>query len=290
VLEAPPNPSAAMSSSRKTDRPATVPDKASVLPLSPARGPGRTTSVRPNVVTLRAKAHCIHCTLREHCLPAGLEGDDLWEFDELFEGQRRVRKGDMLFHAGGAFVALYAIRVGSLKTSILAEDGREQVAGCQMAGEIIGLDGIATGCHTCSAVALEDSEVCALPFDRLEQMAQGNPVVRNSVRQLLAAEVRRNHGHMLLLGSMRAEERVASFLLNLAERYRRRGYSASEFVLRMTREEIGSYLGLKLETVSRVFSRLQADGLIQAQGRDVKLLDPPELHHLVGRDGPPTDL
>jgi CRP/FNR family transcriptional regulator len=167
---------------------------------------------------------------------------------------------------------------------------REQVAGYQMAGEIIGLDGIATGCHTCNAAALEDSEVCAVPFDRLEQMAQANPVIRNSVRQLLAAEVRRNHGHMLLLGSMRAEERVASFLLNLAERYRRRGYSGSEFVLRMTREEIGSYLGLKLETVSRVFSRMQADGLIQAQGRDVKLLDPPQLNHLVGRDGPPSDL
>ena len=279
-----------MSSSRKTDSPATAPDKASVVPLRPGRERARPTAARPNVVTLRAKTHCIQCTLREHCLPAGLEAEDLWEFDELFEGQRRLRKGDMLLHAGGTFVALYAIRVGSLKISILAEDGREQVAGYQMAGEIIGLDGIATGCHTCNAAALEDSEVCAVPFDRLEQMAQANPVIRNSVRQLLAAEVRRNHGHMLLLGSMRAEERVASFLLNLAERYRRRGYSGSEFVLRMTREEIGSYLGLKLETVSRVFSRLQADGLIQAQGRDVKLLDPPQLNHLVGREVPPSGL
>ena len=279
-----------MSSPRKTDSPETMPDKTTVLPLRPLRERARPAPVRPNVVALRAKTHCIQCALRECCLPAGLEGDDLWEFDELFEGQRRVRKGDLLFRAGGTFVALYAIRVGSLKTSILAEDGREQVAGYQMAGELIGLDGIATACHTCSAVALEDSEVCPVPFDRLEQMAQTNPVIRNSVRQLLAAEVRRAHGHMLLLGSMRAEERVASFLLNLAERYRRRGYSGSEFVLRMKREEIGSYLGLKLETVSRVFSRLQADGLIQAQGRDVKLLDPPQLNQLVGREGPPSDL
>lgn len=279
-----------MSSTRKGDNPATVPDKAPVVPLRPGRERVRTAPVRPRVVTLRAKSHCIHCTLRERCLPAGLAGDDLWEFDELFEGQRRLRKGDVLFHARGGFVALYAIRVGSLKTSILAEDGREQVAGYKMLGEIIGLDGIATGCHTCSAQALEDSEVCALPFDRLEQMAQEKPVIRNSVRQLLATEVRRNHSHMLLLGSMRAEERVASFLLDLAERYRRRGYSGSEFVLRMTREEIGSYLGLKLETVSRVFSRLQADGLIQAQGRDVKLLDPPQLNLLVGRESPQSDV
>jgi len=250
----------------------------------------RPEPAKRNVVPLRErKTHCTVCTLQRRCLPVGLDGEGIREFDQLVGSQRRLRKGEALFHAGNPFQALYAIRFGSLKTSILAEDRREQVAGCHMLGEIIGLDGIATNSHTCSAIALEDTEVCAIAFDRLEELMQAIPGLQLNVRQTLAREVTRNHGLMLLLGSMRAEERVAAYLLDLAERYRQRGYSASEFVLRMTREEIGSYLGLKLETVSRVFSRLQAEGLVQAQGRDIKLLDPPMLKQLLGKDTPPLD-
>jgi CRP/FNR family transcriptional regulator len=245
----------------------------------------RSETERSNVVVMRGrKTHCANCGLRNGCLPGTLQGEELWQFDEMVGEQRRLRKGDLLFSAGTPFHALYAIRLGTLKTSILAEDGREQVAGCHMPGEIIGLDGVATGEHTCSASALEDSEVCAIPFERLEAMTHVSTPLQHAVRQMFAREVSRNHALMLLLGSMRAEERVVSFLLDLSKRYRQRGYSPSEFVLRMTREEIGSYLGLKLETVSRVFSRLQADGLIQAQGREVKLLDPPAMNEMLGRD------
>jgi CRP/FNR family transcriptional regulator len=251
----------------------------------PAIGPGK-----HNVVMFHErKTHCQACTLRGCCLPSALGADGIGRFDQLIGGQRRLRKGDALYRAGSPFQAMYAIRFGSVKTSILAEDGREQVAGSHILGEIIGLDGIATGSHTCSALALEDVEICAIPFDRLEKLMQALPALQRSVRQTLAREVSRNHGLMLLLGSMRAEERVAAYLVDLAERYRQRGYSGSEFVLRMTREEIGSYLGLKLETVSRVFSRLQADGLVQAQGRDIKLLDPPMLNRLLGKDTTATD-
>jgi CRP/FNR family transcriptional regulator len=173
--------------------------------------------------------------------------------------------------------------LGSLKTTVLAEDGREQVAGYHMLGDIIGLDGIGTDRHGCQAVALEDTEVCVMPFDRLEDLARSVPQLQHNLHQFLAREITRDHGVMLLLGSMRAEERLASFLLNLSERYRRRGYSSSEFVLRMTREEIGSYLGLKLETVSRLFSRFQEEGLIQVQGRAVKIVDMAAMRHLVGQ-------
>jgi CRP/FNR family transcriptional regulator len=251
------------------------------------RPPGLPDRAKHNVVPLnQRKTHCANCALHGRCLPVGLDGDDLGRFDHAVGSQRRFRKGDVLFHAGDPFEALYAIRFGSLKTSILAEDGREQVAGYHMLGEIIGVDGIATTRHTCSAVALEDTEVCAIPFDGLEALMQTIPRLQYNVRQTLAREVSRNHGLMLMLGSMRAEERVAAYLLDLAERYRERGFSASEFVLRMTREEIGSYLGLKLETVSRVFSRFQVDGLVQAQGRDIKLLDPPMLNRMLGKDAP----
>jgi CRP/FNR family transcriptional regulator len=257
-----------------------------------ARARSRDAGVGPtrddNVLALRERrTPCATCGLRSRCLPLGLDAAAIARFEQTIADQRRMRKGDVLFHAGGDFLALYAIRFGSLKTSLLAEDGHEQVAGYHMLGELLGVDGIATGRHTCGAIALEDSEVCAIPFDRLDEMMRVLPALQLNLRQTLAREVGRNHAQMLTLGSMRAEERVVAYLLDLAERYRQRGYSPNAFVLRMTREEIGSLLGLKLETVSRVFSRLQADGLVQAQGRDIKLLDTPTLNRLLGREAPP---
>lgn len=269
-----------MTPPRKTDGCSVRPTIAAVVPLRQSR----THETVASSFRREPRIHCIDCSLRNRCLPAGLTGDDVWHFDELFEGQRNLAKGEALFHAGSPFDCLFVIRVGSVKTNILAEDGREQVAAYQMPGDIAGLDGIATGIHTCSAYALEASELCAIPFERFDHLSQTAPQLRQTLRQLLAAEVNRNHSHMLLLGSMRAEERVISFLLDLAERFRRRGYSPSEFMLRMTREEIGSYLGLKLETVSRVFSRLQGEGLLEAHGRDIRLLDAARLHDLLSKD------
>ena len=149
---------------------------------------------------------------------------------------------------------------------MLAEDGREQVSGYHMLGDIVGLDGIGTDVHGCQAVALEDTEVCVLPFERIEEVARSVPTLQHNLHRLLSKEISRDQSVMLMLGSMRAEERLAVFLLSLAERYKRRGYSSTEFVLRMTREEIGSFLGLKLETVSRLFSRFQDEGLIASAG------------------------
>jgi CRP/FNR family transcriptional regulator len=152
-----------------------------------------------------------------------------------------------------------------------------------MLGDIIGMDGIGTERHGCEAVALEDTEVCALPFDRLEELARSVAPLQHNLHQFLSRDIGRDQNMMLMLGSMRAEERLAVFLLNLSDRYRRRGYSSTEIVLRMTREEIGSYLGLKLETVSRLFSRFQEEGLLQVQGRVLKLLDLPALKQLAGQ-------
>jgi CRP/FNR family transcriptional regulator, anaerobic regulatory protein len=221
--------------------------------------------------------------MRELCLPVGLAPDDLKAVDNAIGTRVKLKKGESLYRAGETFTALYAVRLGSLKTTVLAEDGREQVAGYHMLGDIIGLDGIGTDHHGCQAVALEDTEVCIMPFDRLEDLARKVPALQHNLHQFLAREITRDHSVMLLLGSMRAEERLAVFLLNLSDRYRRRGYSSTEFVLRMTREEIGSYLGLKLETVSRLFSRFQEEGLIQVQGRAVKILDIAVLRQLVGQ-------
>jgi len=257
-------------------------------PASPTAGRTAGTAPAAPVISLRdLKTHCSTCSMRELCLPGGLNSDELKQVDALVGSRTKLKKNDSLYRAGEPFHALFAIRLGSLKTTVLAEDGREQVSGYHMLGDIIGLDGIGTDRHGCQAIALEDTEVCVLPFERIEELARSLPALQHNLHQFLSKEISRDHNILLLLGSMRAEERLAVFLLNLAERYRRRGYSSTEYVLRMTREEIGSYLGLKLETVSRVFSRLQADGLIQAQGRDVKLLDRPMLNRLIGRESPP---
>jgi CRP/FNR family transcriptional regulator len=242
----------------------------------PAPRPAAVISIRD------LKAHCNTCSMRELCVPVGLETEALAQLDAMITSQARFKKGESLYRAGEPFTALYAIRTGSCKTTVLAEDGREQITGYHMLGDIIGLDGIGTEHHACEAVALEDTQVCALPFEKLEELARTIPTLQHNLHRFLSRDIGRDQSMMLMLGSMRAEERLAGFLLNLSERYRRRGYSSTEFVLRMTREEIGSYLGLKLETVSRLFSRFHEEGLIQVQGRSIKLLDLNALRQLAG--------
>ena len=227
------------------------------------------------------KTLCSTCSLRELCLPVGLMPNEFEQLDAVIRQSRRLKKGEYLFRAGEPFCSLYAIRTGFFKTCIATEDGRDQVTGFQMAGEIIGLDGIVNDHHTCDAVALEDAEVCVMPFDRIEDLSREVTALQNHVHRIMSREIVREHGVMLLLGSMRAEERLAAFLLNLVQRLHARGFSQSELVLRMTREEIGSYLGLKLETVSRTFSKFVEEGMVEVKQRHVKILDTEALKRLV---------
>ena len=231
------------------------------------------------------KVACSNCNLRELCMPVGLSTSELQRIDDLVATRRKVKRRETLFHNGEDFTSLYAIRTGVFKTRLASEDGREQVTGFQMAGEIIGLDGIVSGHHSCDAVALEDSEVCTMPFERIEELSREVTALQRHVHQIMSREIVREHGVMLLLGSMRAEERLAAFLLNLVGRLHARGFSKSELVLRMTREEIGSYLGLKLETVSRTLSKFAADGLVEVEQRNVRIVDPEALHRIVNPPG-----
>lgn len=227
------------------------------------------------------KVACSNCNLRELCMPVGLSETDLTRLDDLVATRRKIKRGTSLFTNGDRFSALYAIRTGFFKTCIATEDGRDQVTGFQMAGEIIGLDGIVGERHTCDAIALEDAEVCVMPFDRIEELSREVTALQSHVHKIMSREIVREHGVMLLLGSMRAEERLAAFLLNLVQRLHARGFSQSELVLRMTREEIGSYLGLKLETVSRTFSKFVEDGIVEVKQRHVRILDTEALRRLV---------
>ena len=214
-------------------------------------------------------------------MPLGLDSAALEKIDEIVATRKKIAKGDKLFRIGDKFSALYAIRTGFFKTCISAEDGRDQVTGFQMAGEIMGLDGIVSDHHTCDAIALEDAEVCLMPFDRIEELSREVKALQHHVHKIMSREIVREHGVMLLLGSMRAEERLAAFLLNLVQRLHARGFSQSELVLRMTREEIGSYLGLKLETVSRTFSKFVEEGIVEVKQRHVRILKPEGLRLIV---------
>ena len=227
------------------------------------------------------KIACSNCNMRELCMPIGLTNEELNRIDEVIGARRKVKRGETLFHNGDRFSNLYAIRTGFFKTCITSEDGRDQVTGFQMAGEIIGLDGIVHDHHTCDAVALEDGEICAMPFGQIENLSREVIALQHHVHKIMSREIVREHGVMLLLGSMRAEERLAAFLLNLAQRLHARGFSHSELVLRMTREEIGSFLGLKLETISRTFSKFVEDGIVEVKQRHVHILDTEALQEIV---------
>ena len=227
------------------------------------------------------KVACSACNLRELCLPVGLSDDEMLSLDDMVSTRRSVKRGETLFHAGDPFAALYAVRTGFFKTVVSASDGREQVTGFQMAGELIGLDGISTDRHSCDAVALEDSQVCMIPYGQLESLSREFTLLQHQFHKIMSREIVRDHGVMLLLGSMRAEERLAAFLLNLTQRLQARGFSASALVLRMTREEIGSYLGLKLETVSRTFPKFQDEGILEVKQRDIRIIEQSALQRVV---------
>jgi CRP/FNR family transcriptional regulator len=196
--------------------------------------------------------------------------------------KRRVRQGESLYRSGADFHCIFVVRAGMFKTILIDSEGREQVTGFHMTGEVLGLDGIETELCQSSAVALEDSEVWEIPFNRMEALCRQDPAMQRMFHRLMSREIQRDYLMMLLLGSMSAEERLAAFLVNLSQRLTARGYSPLRFVLRMSRREIGSYLGLTLETVSRVFSRFQRDGLIRAELKAVELKDLTRLRTMVG--------
>lgn len=239
----------------------------------------------PKTAVATPTAHatvCSQCGLLETCLPVGMHTDEIERLDKLVGQRRRIQRQGHLYRAGDPFEAIYATRLGWFKTAVLHADGREQVTGFQMTGEILGLDGISTGTHSCDAIALEDSEVCVIPYARLEELSRALPGLQHQFHKVMSREIVRDHGVMMLLGSMRAEERLAAFLFNLSQRFDARGFSANEFHLRMTRNEIGSYLGLKLETVSRTLSRFQEDGLITVQKKHIRIDDFTGLRDLIG--------
>ncbi|HVC48549.1 MAG TPA: fumarate/nitrate reduction transcriptional regulator Fnr [Burkholderiales bacterium] len=230
------------------------------------------------------KNTCASCNLHTLCLPMGLSTEDLDQLDELIQTKRRLRVGESLYRAGDDFHAIYAVRSGFFKSTLSNQDGREQVTGFHMSGEIMGMDGIASDVYICDAVALEDSEICLIQYHHLESVLQSCNSLQHHFHKLMSREIMRDQNVMMLLGSMRADERLAAFLLNLSQRYAARGFSRHEFYLRMSRSEIASYLGLKIETISRIFSSFQFDGYIEVHQKHIIIKDMGKLEALISQD------
>ena len=216
---------------------------------------------------------CSTCHLKDLCLPCGLTGSEVERLDGLKFARRKLAAGETLYREGDKFQVVYAVRSGTFKSALTLADGREQVSAFHVAGEIMGLDGIASGKHASTSTALEDTEVCAIPHAHISEIAAGSRNLQMVMARLMSREIVREHSLMMLLGSMNAEERLAAFLLNLSQRMKARGYSAREFHLRMSRAEIGSYLGMKLETVSRTFSAFQPQRLLEVDKKHIRILD-----------------
>jgi CRP/FNR family transcriptional regulator len=225
------------------------------------------------------RSSCSSCSMHQLCLPMGLDESDMQRLDGII-GRRRVPRDGILYRIGDKFTSLYAVRVGQFKTYQANPDGAQQITGFQMSGELLGMDAISTDTHQCDAVALEDSEVCEIPFARLEELFGDIPTLLRHFHRIMSKEITREQSVILLLGNMRAEQRFAAFLVNLSSRYAVRGYSATNFQLRMTREDIGNYLGLTIESISRLLSKLKKDGLLAVSNRDLELLDLPALKAL----------
>jgi CRP/FNR family transcriptional regulator, anaerobic regulatory protein len=225
---------------------------------------------------------CSTCLLGSFCLPVGLSVEDAAKVDTLVTERLRLKKGETLYRQGDTLQAVYGLRSGTLKTQTALSDGREQITGFHLPGEIVGLDGIGDLHYQSTSLALEDTEVCAIPMADLESMARLLPSLQQQFHRILSREITQDHNHLLSLGSMRSEERLANFILNLAQRYSLRGYSGQEFNLRMSRDDIGSYLGMQIETVSRLFSRFSETGMVQINVRHIKILDVEGLNEIAG--------
>jgi CRP/FNR family transcriptional regulator len=238
------------------------------------------------VITLHTiKAACKDCSLRELCLPLGLNDTDLGELDKAIKRRRMLRKGEHLYRFGDPLHALYAVKSGAVKTTGLMEDGRAQVTGFYLSGELLGIDAINSDQHPCSAEALETTEVCEIPFLALEELASHVPGLQHQLFKIMSREIVRDEQLLMMLGRMTAEERLASCLVSFSRRQKRSG-ATGELHLPMSRQDLGDYLGLALETVSRLFSRFQEEGLITVQGRHVHLLDVTRLQGMASGTAP----
>lgn len=234
-----------------------------------------------NVISLETiKVACQNCSLSSLCLPMALSADDVTRLDNIIERNRPLHRGDYLYNKGDSFEKLRVVTTGSIKTYSTSDDGSEHILGFHLPGELIGLDAIENSRHRCSAKALETTLICEIPFNRLEKLGNEIPILQHQIYRLLSREIGHETEVLMLLWKKGADERLATFLISLSERFKLRGFSPTDFFLSMSRFDIGNYLGLAVETVSRIFTRFQETGLIHAERKHIQLLNPIQLQEI----------
>ncbi|WP_105171475.1 FNR family transcription factor [Pseudoalteromonas sp. T1lg24] len=220
---------------------------------------------------------CQDCSISQLCIPVSLNAEEMGKLDDIIERKKPLHKGDYLFEAGQPLRSIYAVRSGSFKSYTLTESGEEQITGFHLAGDIVGFDGISTMSHKSYAQAMETAMVCEIPFTTLDDLSGKLPKLRHQVMRMMSNEINYDQEMLLMLNKKTAEERLAAFLANLSTRFGERGFSKKEFRLTMTRGEIGNYLGLTVETISRLLSRFQKADIIKVEGKFITILDADEL-------------
>ena len=235
-----------------------------------------------NVLDLgKLRKSCAQCSLHVLCLPATINEDDIVRLDRIVLNRRPMVRGATLFRGGQPLGSLYVAREGAFKTVAYDEEGVAQVLGFHLPGELLGLDALGTGQHACEAIALTQANVCEVPLSQLETIAAEVPGLQHQLLRIIGQGMNRDQAHIEMLGRRNAQERLAIFLHQLSTRYRALGRSGSSFVLPMSREDIASYLGLVIETVSRTLGKMQDEGLIAVNGRQVSILDAARLDRIV---------
>jgi CRP/FNR family transcriptional regulator len=238
---------------------------------------------RARVIRLAGhKVSCQNCSLAGLCLPNGLGADELDELDRIIKRRAPLRRHDRLFGVGEKCRFLYAVRSGAVKSWVTSANGDERIIGFHLPGELVGVDALDDGCHSCTAAALETTSVCRVPFDALNALATTYPAINTQAQRLFGEALAQANALLVLLGRKSAVERMASFLLNLSERLKRRGFSTREFSLTMTRHDVGNYLGLALGTVCRLLAELQEDGVLSVRRRYIHIHDLDRLRAIVG--------
>ncbi len=217
------------------------------------------------------QSSCSDCNLKGLCLPIAMDIKDIDKVDNIIKRSRPIQAGEHIYRTGDGFTSIFAVRSGSIKTYLLDDDGVEQVTGFYLPGEILGFDGIGTEKHGCNVMAMETSTVCEIPFERIEELSLQIPVLQRHFFQLMSQQIEADHQMMLTLSKKNAEGRVATLLISLSKRFGRRNLSPNSLRLPMSRMDIGNFLGLTIETVSRTFSSLQKEGLIKVDGREIHI-------------------
>lgn len=227
---------------------------------------------------------CSACILNELCLPIGMSKHDIALLDEFVTERIRIPKNEALYRSGDKASAIYGLRAGALKTQIHEATGHVQITGFVLPGEILGMDGIGTQTHVSQAIALEDSEVCVIKTSDIDRISLHIPQLQQQFRRLMSLEINRAHKVLMTIGSLKSEQRLATFLLNISNRLAALGYSSTSFILRMSREDIANFLGLTLETISRLFTRLAREKIITINKREVTILSKDVLYETAGID------